>query len=108
MTLLHISDNRRNSCSAVTSPAAEHERTRRTTRRGMILMPSSLANFAEQLRRDLDGTAATVRGSGPPAVASAIPLGSVANGNKITTTNSADGPIMSLAEFAQVSSQTLR
>ena len=100
VTLLRFSDSRRNSYSAVTSPSTE--RAGRTTRGGMTLMASSLANFAEQLRRDLDGTAATVRGSGPPAGVSAIPLGSVANVTKIATTNSADGPIMSTAEFAQM------
>lgn len=100
VTLLHFSDSRRNSYSSVASPSTE--RARRTTRGGMTLMPSALANFAEQLRRELDGTAATVRGSGPPAAASAIPSGSTANGTKIATSNSADGPIMSLTEFTRI------
>lgn len=100
VTLLHFSDSRRNSYSAVTSPSTEG--TRRTARGGMTLMPSSLANFAEQLRRDLDGTAATVRGSGPPSAASAIPSGSAASGTMIATTNSADGPVRSWTEFAQI------
>lgn len=100
VTLLHFSDSRQNTYSAATSPSTE--RIRRTARGGMTLMPSSLANFAEQLRRDLDGTAATVRGSGPPAAASAIPSGSIANETKIATTNSADGPIMSLTEFTRI------
>ncbi|WP_461327724.1 hypothetical protein [Bradyrhizobium huanghuaihaiense] len=100
VTLLHFSDSRRDSYSAVTSPSAE--RARGTRCGGITLMPSALANFAEQLRRDLDGTAATVRGSGPPSAASAIPSGSVASGTKIATTNSADGPVMSWTEFARI------
>lgn len=103
VTLLHISDSRRNSYSAVTSPS--FERAPRTTRGGMAFMPSALANFAEQLRRDSDGTAATVRGSHPSAVMSATPLGSDVNAEKIAITNSADSPIMPLVEFTQIALQ---
>lgn len=106
VTLLHFSDSRRNSYSAVTSSSTE--RARGTTRGGMTLMPSALANFAEQIRRDLDGTAATVRGSGQPAAASDIPSGSTANEPKIATTNSADGPIMSLTEFTRIALEHCR
>jgi hypothetical protein len=106
VTLLHFSDSRRNSYSAVASPSTE--RARRTTRGGMTLMPSALANFAEQLRRDLDGTAATVRGASPPATMGAIPSGSTANETKIATTNSANGPIMSLTEFTRIALEHCR
>jgi hypothetical protein len=102
VTLLHISDNRRNSYSAVTSPAAEHERTRRTTRGGMTLMPSSLANFAEQLRHNLDDTVAAVRGSRLSAEGSKTSSGSSAKEERVAITGAGGGTVISPAEFVQV------
>jgi hypothetical protein len=60
-TLVRISDERRRCYSATIVPAEEYVHHIRPG--GLALLPSSLANFAEQLRHDLDGTAAAFRKS---------------------------------------------
>ena len=60
--LVHISANKRQAYSAATLPTVDlGAALRRKARGGMMIMPSSLANFAEQLRHDLDGTPAAFR-----------------------------------------------
>ena len=101
-TLLRVSDNRQNSYSAATLPVAEHDRACRTTRGGMSLMPSSLANFAEQLRHDLDGTAAAIRGSRSSYESDERSSGSGAEEERVAMTGTGGGRVVSATDFAQV------
>lgn len=91
--LLRFSDKRRNSYSVLSARTDENERFRRTTQGGATLMPSALANFAEQLRENLDGTAAAVRS---PSVST----GAYADARQDAMAGSRDGPTMSDTEFA--------
>jgi hypothetical protein len=101
-TLLRISDNRRNSYSAPTPPAAACERSRHKIRGGMSFMPSALANFAEQLRHDLDGTAAAVQSPHPSAGGSQTSSGPGANEDHVATTGMKEGTVISTSGFVQV------
>ena len=65
--LSFITGERLHTYSVAGSPSADRERPRRVTRGGMGYMPAALANFADQLRHDLDGTAAAIELSHPSA-----------------------------------------
>jgi hypothetical protein len=101
-TLLRISDKRRNSYSAATLPATEDGRFRRATRGGMSFMPSALANFAEQLRHDLDGTAAAVWGPRPSPGGSGTSSASGAVEEPVAITGTRDGKVISPSGFVEV------
>lgn len=93
-TLLRISDRRRHSYSTAT-PATKPELIHRRTRGGMTLMPSAIANFAEQIRHDLGGTAADVRTSNAPIMAGDASPQSGADAEQIAMTRKDGKTIMS-------------
>jgi hypothetical protein len=98
-TLTRVSANRRHIYSAATT--VEHQGVR-TTRGGMTFMPSSLANFAEQLRHDLKGTAAALRGSRSDVGGVEVPSGSAENNDGIAVAATRDRKIVSSADFARI------
>jgi hypothetical protein len=100
-TLTRLSANRRHIYSAATSVERECAPPR-TTRGGMNLMPSSLANFAEQLRHDLKGTAAALRGSRSDVGGVEVPSGSAENNDLTAMPATRDRKIVSSADFARI------
>ncbi len=102
-TLTRVSAKRRHIYSAATLPTIEHEGIPRpTTRGGMTIMPSSLANLAEQLRQDLDGTAAAFRGLRSAIGGVETPSGSAEKEGQTSMTSLTDGKIVSSTEFSRI------
>ena len=103
-TLTRVSAKRRHIYSAATLPTIEHEGIPRhqSTRGGMTIMPSSLANLAEQLRQDLDGTAAAFRGLRSAIGGVETPSGSAEKEGQTSMTSLTDGKIVSSTEFSRI------